>query len=147
MPFPSLLRTLTKTLGVSLLWLLTVSNADAAPRARQSSAAAICDAHPTGALKKLLHRAKSSGWPLGARRLSRFGFRIDATPHFERTRRSGNDDDAAAIQDDSPAARIDAHDGTLSSLRPIGFLVGQVDSHSRSVSFSPRSPRGPPLPS
>jgi hypothetical protein len=145
MRFPLLLRTLTKTFFVTLLWLVTASNVDAAPSPRHSSAAALCDAHPTGALKKLLRRAKSYGGPLAAkRRLWRFGFHFDPTPHFERARRSDNGDDAAAIQDDAPAARISAHDGTLSSLRPIGFLVGQVDSHSLSFSFSPRSPRGPP---
>jgi len=146
MRLPLLLRTLTKTFFVTLLWLVTASNVDAAPSPRHSSAAALCDAHPTGALKKLLRRAKSYGGPLAAkRRLSRFGFHFDSTPHFERARRSDNGDAAAAIQDDAPAARITAHDGTLSSLRPIGFLVGQVDSHSLSFSFSPRSPRGPPL--
>src|SRR6185295_2323048 len=144
MRFPPLLRTLTKTLFVSLLWLLTASNVDAAPSPRHSSAAALCDAHSTGALKKLLRRAKSYGGPLAAKRhLSRFGFRFDSAPHLERARRTDNGDDAAAIQDDAPA-RLTAHDGTLSSLRPIGFLVGHVDSHSRSFSFSPRSPRGPP---
>jgi len=147
MRFPPVLRTLTKTLCVTLLWLLTASNVDAAPSSRHAAAAALCDAHPTGALKKMLRRAKSYGGPLAAkRRLSRFGFRLHPTPHFERTRRSDNGDDDAAIQDDAPAARLAAH-GTLSSLRPIGFLVGHVDSHSRSVSFSPRSPRGPPFPS
>jgi hypothetical protein len=144
MPFPALLRTLTKTLGVGLLWLLTMSSAGAAPTARHSSATALCDAHPTGSLKKL-RRAKSGRTLAAWRRLSRLGFRVDPTPHFERTRRTDSADDAAAIQDDAPAARLTAHDGTLSSLRPIGFLVGDVDSHSRSVSFSPRSPRGPPL--
>jgi len=145
MPFPALLRTLTKTLGVCLLWLLTTSNADAAPSARHASATALCETHSAGSLKKLLRRAKSGG-PLAAwRRLARLGFRVDPTPHFERTGRTDNGDDAAAIQDEAPAARLTAHDGTLSSLRPLGFLVGDVDSHSRSVSFSPRSPRGPPL--
>ena len=118
MCFPPSLRTLTKTLFVTLLWLLTASTVDAAPSSRHSSAA--------------------------ERHLSRFVFRTDPTPHFERARHTDKADDDAAIQDDAPA-RIVAHDGTLSSLRPIGFLVGHVDSHSRSVSFSPRSPRGPPL--
>jgi len=143
MPFPALLRTLTKTLGVSLLWLLTAANADAAP-VRHTSAAALCDARPAGPLKKLLRRAKANCGPLAAKRpLSRFGFRVHPTRSFERTRRADSADDDAAIQDDSPA-RLEAHDGTRSGLWPIGFLVGDVDSHSRSVSFSPRSPRGPP---
>lgn len=145
MRFPPLLRTLTKTLFVTLLWLLTASHVDAAPSLRHASAAALCDARPTGPLKRLLRRAKSNCGPLAARRpLSRFGFRVHPTPSFERARRTDSADDGAAIQDDAPA-RLAAHDGTLSSLRPIGFLVGHVDSHSRSISFSPRSPRGPPL--
>lgn len=144
MPLSTLLRTLTKTLGVSLLWLLTAASADAAPGPRYSSAAAPCSARPT-ALKKLICRARSSGGPLAKRpRLSRFGIHVNPTPHFERSRRTAGANSDAAIQDDAPA-RVVAHDCTLSSLRPIGFLVGDVDSHSRSVSFSPRSPRGPPL--
>jgi len=144
MRFPALMRTLTKTLAVSLLWLLTASTVDAAPGPRHSSAAALCDAHPATPLKKLLRRAKARGGPLAAKsRLWRFGFRVDAKPQFERTRRTDKADDGAAIQDDAPA-RIVAHDATLCTLRPIGFLVGHVDSHSRSFSFSPRSPRGPP---
>jgi len=121
MRFPPLLRTLTKTLFVTLLWLLTASNVDAAPSSRQSNCG-----------------------PLAAKRpLSRFGFRVHPTPSIDHTRHTDSADDDAAIQDDAPA-RLTAHDDTLSSLRPIGFLVGHVDSHSRSVSFSPRSPRGPP---
>jgi hypothetical protein len=146
MRFPLLLRTLTKTFFVTLLWLVTASNVDAAPSPRHSSATALCDGAPNRRAKTAPPARSPHGGPLAAkRRLWRFGFHFDPTPHFERARRSDNGDDAAAIQDDAPAARITAHDGTLSSLRPIGFLVGQVDSHSLSFSFSPRSPRGPPL--
>jgi hypothetical protein len=51
----------------------------------------------------------------------------------------------AAIQNDSPAARIDQHDSALPSLRPLELLVRAVDARPRSLACSPRRPRGPPL--
>ena len=53
-------------------------------------------------------------------------------------------DDVAAIQNDAPAARIDAGDGLTPSLRPLD-VIGSLDLQPRSRAFSPRSPRGPPL--
>jgi hypothetical protein len=145
MSFRALLRTLTKTSAVGMVWLLTASTADAAPGPWHVSPGAICEARPTVALKKLLRRAKSYGGPLASRpRLSRLGLRLDPTPQFHRAKRTNDADDDAAIQNDAPAARVAAQDGTLSALRPIGFLVGHVDSHPRTRAFSPRSPRGPP---
>jgi hypothetical protein len=141
----TLLRTLTRTLVVGVLSLLTASSVDAAPGPRQPASGAIWKAQSTAALKKLLRRAKSFGGPLASRpRLSRLGVHIDHSSHFQRAKRTGLGDDDAAIQNDAPAARVGAHDGPLSDLRPIGFLVGHVDSHPRTPAFSPRSPRGPP---
>jgi len=149
MRFRVLLRTLTTTLGVCLLWLATASPADAAPGPRSWRDNAFCETQPTAALKRLLRRTKSYGGPLAntTPSLSRLGLRLDLTPHFRRVKRSGGSDHDAAIQNDAPAARVSAHDLTLAGLQPIGFLVGHVDSHPRTPAFSPRSPRGPPTPS
>lgn len=143
------LRTLTTSVVVGVLSLLTASTVDAAPGPRQPPPGAIWKAaQPTAALKKLLRRAKAFRGPLASRprRLSRLGVHIDHSSHFQRAKRTGLGDDDAAIQNDAPAARVGAHDGPLSDLRPIGFLVGDVDSHPRTPAFSPRSPRGPPEP-
>src|SRR5262245_20308782 len=109
-----LLRTLTITLAAVLLWLASASSADAAPNARHARSGALCEAQPTGALKKLLRRAKSYGGPLATKaRASRLGLRLDLTPHFRRAKHANAGDDEAAIQSDAPAARLAAHDGTL----------------------------------
>ena len=54
------------------------------------------------------------------------------------------DDDDAAIQNDTPAAHLDADERPVFGLRPLGVLAGPLDFHARSRAFSPRSPRGPP---
>jgi hypothetical protein len=53
-------------------------------------------------------------------------------------------DDDEAIQDDAPAAHL-ATDPIL-ELRPLGVFVDVFDRQPRTRAFSPRSPRGPPLP-
>jgi hypothetical protein len=146
MRFRVLLRTLTTTLAVGLLWLAAASPADAAPGPNRSRDNAFCETQPTAALKRLLRRTKSYGGPLANKpSLSRLGLRLDLTPHFRRVKRTVGSDHDAAIQNDAPAARVSAHDLTLAGLQPIGFLVGHVDSHPRTRAFSPRSPRGPPI--
>jgi hypothetical protein len=146
MRFRVLLRTLTTTLGLGLLWLAVASPVEAAPGPIRARDNALCEAqHPTSALKRLLRRAKSYGGPLANKpSLSRLGLRLDLTPHFRRVKRSVGNDHDAAIQNDAPAARVSAQDLTVAGLRPIGFFVGHVDSHPRTRAFSPRSPRGPP---
>ena len=140
-----LLPTLTNTIGIGLLFLVTASSADAAWGPRHTAAGALCEAQPGAALRKLLRHPKSYGGPLATRpRLSHLGLRVDLTPRFQRAKRSHRGDDDAAIQNDAPAARVDAGDSAVSALRPIGFLIGYVDSHHRTRAFSPRSPRGPP---
>ena len=51
----------------------------------------------------------------------------------------------AAIQNDAPAANIDADVRATPTLRPLGLLVGPLDWQPRTRPFSPKSPRGPPL--
>lgn len=139
------LRTLLKAIGVVVLWLLAASTVDAAPGPRHARGGGLCEAQPAAALKKLLRHPKSYGGPLATRpRPSRLGLRFDLTAHLKRTKRTSTGNDAAAIQNDAPAARVVANDGPLSALRPLGFLIGPVDSHPRTRAFSPRSPRGPP---
>ena len=50
----------------------------------------------------------------------------------------------AAIQNDTPVNDTDYDDCLTPSLRPLE-LIGALDLQPRSRSFSPRSPRGPPL--
>jgi hypothetical protein len=53
-------------------------------------------------------------------------------------------DDDAVIQDEAPAARIDADDGVTPALRPLGTLVSTSSALPAHRILSRRSPRGPP---
>jgi hypothetical protein len=137
--------TLLRIVGVALVWLLAASNVDAAPGPWRARSDAICDSQTAAALKKLLRHPKSYGGPLATRsRASRYDLLIDLTSHARRAKRATSSYDAAAIQNDAPAARVDANDGPLPALRPLGFLIRPVDSRSHTLACSPRSPRGPP---
>ena len=142
---PRVVRTLTQLLSVAALCLLAASSVDAAPGPRRAREERTCDARTPATLKKLLRHPKSYGGPLSTRpRSARLGLRFDLTAHVKRAKRTTTGNDGAAIQNDAPAARVDGHGDPLVSLRPLGFLIGPVDSHPRTRAFSPRSPRGPP---
>ena len=56
-----------------------------------------------------------------------------------------DDDDNLAVQDEAPAARIDAGDGAAPALEPAGTLAASRDSLPTHRILSRRSPRGPPV--
>ena len=142
---PRAVRTLQQLVGVAALCLLAASSVDAAPGPRRALEDRPCDARTPAGLKKLFRHPKSYGGPLATRpRGARLGLRFDLTAHVRRAKRTTTGNDAAAIQNDAPAARVDGNDDPLASLRPLGFLIGPVDSHPRTLACSPRSPRGPP---
>ena len=140
-----IVRTFAKAGGVAILWLLTFSSVgQAAPGPLRALDRLVCDAQPQ-ALRKLLRHPKSYGGPLATKqRRSWLGLRFDLTDHLHRAKRTTIGSDAAAIQNDAPAARVASDDRSLPSLQSLGFLAGPVDSHPRTRNFSPRSPRGPP---
>jgi hypothetical protein len=129
-----------KVIGVVALWLLAASTASAAP-SDYTRDSRLCDGQQT----RKLHLPKSYGGPLASRaRSNHSGPRFDLSAHVRRAKRTSLGNGAAAIANDAPAARDDGDGNSLASLRPIGFLIGPVDSHARTRSFSPRPPRGPP---
>jgi hypothetical protein len=138
------MRILRAVSGVLLLWLLSAVAADAAPAARRSAYGAVCDAQ-TITLKKVRRQIKSFGGPL-----KRFIMRrataglTDTSARLLRGTPQHFDDDEAAIQNDAPAARIDADIRPIPPLQPIALLPGGGDRRPRTRAFSPRSPRGPP---
>src|SRR5262249_3431057 len=118
--------------------------ASAAPSPAYASSSRACNGDQA-TLRKLLRHPKSYGGPLASRtRNPRQGPRFDLSAHMRRAKRTSLGTGAVAIQNDAPAARADGPDDHVASLRPLGFLVGSVDSHPRTRAFSPRSPRGPP---
>jgi len=141
----SLLRSPVRAGGIALLWLLAASTASAAAAPESVRDKTLCDGQQTTTVRKLLRHPKSYGGPLAARaRGSQPGPRFDLSAHVRRAKRTSLGNGAAAIANDAPAARDDSNDDSLTSLRPLGFLIGPVDSHPRTRAFSPRSPRGPP---
>jgi len=143
----SSLRTLLKTGLVALLWVVSSASATYAASAPSDLRdRLVCDVQAQSrALRRLLRHPKSYGGPLATRPAhGRLALRLDLTDHIHRAKRSTTTNDAAAIQNDAPAARVDGDDQPPPPLQSLGFLVGPVDSHPRTHACSPRSPRGPP---
>lgn len=138
-------RAWTLAASIALLWLVSVSPADAAPR--RGASGPICDPQAPIA-RKILRSHKSFGGPL--KRLSSQALAglqdtglQDTTARMRRGSRAFLGDEVAAIQNDTAAATPDARDRLSPSLRPLE-IVGSLDLQLRSRAFSPRSPRGPP---
>ena len=69
----------------------------------------------------------------------------DTTARIRRGARAFLGYAVAAIQNDTPVNATDAGDCLTPSLRPLEIVVSFA-AQPRSRAFSPRSPRGPPLP-
>ncbi len=127
--------------SVVLLALLSVSPADAAPR--RGTSGPICDPQ-TPVARKLPHHPKSFGGPLKRPSSHAMAGLSDITARMLRGRRAYLGTDEAAIQNDTPATGTDADDCLVPSLRPLD-IIGSPNVQPPSRTFSPRSPRGPPL--
>ena len=129
--------------SVLLLWLFAATVADAAPAPRRSVAGPVCDAQTL--TLKWLRLPKSFGGPLKATRRRAVMVSTDTTARVGRARMVHRSGDGAIIQNDAPAARVDACDRLVPSLRLLGVFSGAVAVRPLSRTFSPRSPRGPPF--
>jgi hypothetical protein len=127
------LRALTIAGSIALLSLLSVSPADAAPR--RSASGPICD--PQTPIAKKLPRHPRSRHVLSGLQ--------DITARMLRGTRANLGDETAAIQNDTSATGTDAGDRLVPSLLPLE-IIASLDVQPRTRAFSPRSPRGPPLP-
>src|SRR5262249_26267232 len=124
----------------------SVSIVYASPGPTQGRGELICDVQAQArALRKLLRHPKSFGGPLATRPArARLALKLDLTEHMRRAKHTSGANEAAAIHNDAPAARVAAEDQAPPSLESLGFLAGPVDSHPLTHDCSPRSPRGPP---
>jgi hypothetical protein len=138
-------RLMTKAVSVALLWLLAASVAEAAPGHRRADRAPLCDAR-TATIRNVMRRLKMLGGPVAHPRRARAGLLFDFTPRLHRTARKHVVDDRDAIQTDGALANVDPDDRAATGLRPVGVVIGSNDDHFATLAFSPRSPRGPPLP-
>jgi len=136
-------RTLTTVSSVALLWLLSVSFADAA-QTRHKTEAQPCDAQST-TLKKLARHSRSWADLAGSSRPARSSA-DRTTPRLQRATRATLTATKAAIQNDAPAARSDADERPIPTLHPLGLLIGSLDIPPLSRAFSPRSLAAHPSP-
>jgi hypothetical protein len=135
---------LTRACWVVLLWLASASFAQAASAPGHRATGALCDEHST-TIRKLIRHARSFGGPLATRpERALFGL-SDVTARLHRGAHASMNDDAAAIQNDAPAANFAPDCRAVPTLEPIGLLVGVLDRHLRTGAFFPKSPRGPPV--
>jgi hypothetical protein len=139
------LRMLVTAAAAAVLTLAAATAVFAAPAPLRRDGPA-CDSQANVAtLRKLLRQQKSYGGPLAEHTYTkRLRLRIDLTAHVHRPKRTLSGSDAAVIQNDGAAAGIDTDGQCPPALQWFGILASSVDSHPRTRSFSPRSPRGPP---
>jgi hypothetical protein len=140
----STIRAVMKASSLVVLWLLCASVASAAPVHRRGRAR-VCDSHGSRLKTRTLHaRYASSGGPVAPPSTRALVGLADPTLLLQRGTGTNLGDDVAAIQNDSPAARIDAELRLAPAFEPIGVLARSADRLPKLHRFSPRSPRGPP---
>jgi hypothetical protein len=137
------LRALTAAASsIVLLSLFSAGLADAAPR--RGSSGPICDPQAP-VTRKLPRQPKSYGGPVKRPSNRALVGLQDITARMLRGTRANLGENVAAIQNDTSATGMHGDNGLVPSLRPLE-IIGAPDLQPRSRAFSPRSPRGPPLP-
>lgn len=130
--------------GLALLWLLLPSMVSAAPASGRGRAR-VCDPQTDLTVRNLARIARSFSGPV-ARPFTRAHPGLSNTgAQLQRGVRLVLGDDDAAIQNDAPAAWVDADTGLAFALEPIGLLARACVHQPSTHDFSPRSPRGPPV--
>ena len=130
--------------GLMLCWLLVPSVVLAASAAGRDGAR-VCNPWTVITLHKLVRVARSISGPV-AHPFTRAQIDLsDGGARLERGMRPVVCDDDAAIQNDAPAAWVDADTPLAVSLEPIGLLARVCVHQPKARDFSPRSPRGPPV--
>ena len=136
------LRAVTVAASLALMSLLSAPVADAAPR--RGSSGPICDPQ-TPVARKLPRHPKTFGGPLRLPSRHALAGLQDLTARMRRGTHAFLGDNVAVIQNDSPVDGFCADDCKIPSLRPLEIIAAPA-LQPRSRAFSPRSPRGPPLP-
>jgi hypothetical protein len=136
---------LMKAATVVVAWLLSSSFGFAAPAPSQARAGRACDAH-VASVRKLVRQVKSFGGPVAPVSQRALAGLSDLTTLLKRGGRVQLDDDDEAIQNDTPAARIDDDESRVPALHPLGILDKSGERAPCAGAYSPRAPRGPPAP-
>jgi hypothetical protein len=118
------------------LWLFSAPCALAAPPVG-------CAVESGGGLERLLGTSQAKAHP-AAQSLARRAGLVDIGAAFQSSTDDSDGDDDLVVQDESPAARIDAGDTAVPALRPLGTLASSGTALPTQRILSRRSPRGPP---
>jgi hypothetical protein len=137
-------RTLMKGASLSLAWLLVLSSVALASSGPRRGAGRVCDPSAL-TLRKQFRAPTSYGGPIATRSTRALAGLADADSLLQRGAAATADDDDEAIQNDAPAASIDAAERPSPALEPIGVLAHVCARQPKTHSFSPRCPRGPPV--
>lgn len=127
--------------SIAVLLLLSGGLADAAPR--RGTSGPICDPQ-TPAARKLPRHPRSFGGPLKLPSSHALAGLQDISARLRRGTHAFLGDEVAAIQNDTPVTGTDAGDCLVPSLLPLE-IIASLEINPRTRTFSPRSPRGPPL--
>ena len=130
--------------GVVVFTLLFASPGYSAAAPGRAAVGRACGPH--AAVRKSIRRPKSFGGPVALPSPRMLAGLRDATAVLKRATRANLFDDDEAIQNDAPAAHVDLTDRQAPMLRPLGVLHRPFHRLLRTFAFSPRSPRGPPVP-
>jgi hypothetical protein len=130
---------------VAALWLVSESAAFASPGPRRNVVGRACSSQSVP-VRKLARQPKSFGGPVALPSTRALAGLSDPTARLKRATRANVTDDDEAIQSDASAARVESDDRALPVLRDLGILFGSLQRLPPTHIFSPRSPRGPPIP-
>jgi hypothetical protein len=141
-----IVRTSVKTGAILLALMLAASTAEAAHGSRHAAAARrACNARKT-TLKQFRRTPHNFGGPVAKASPRALVGLTDPTTRITHATETDDDGGSAAIQNDAPATGVDLDVRGAPVLHPIGLLVRVATARPRPRAFSPRSPRGPPLP-
>lgn len=140
-----IVRTPLKSGAILVLMLLAASSAEAAHRSHHTGAGRRATAARAVTLKQFKRTPHSFGGPVALPSQRLLVGLNDPTTRVTRATAPDDDDDASAIQNDAPAARCDFETRGVPVLIPLGLLVRPLDSRLCTGTYSPKSPRGPPI--
>jgi hypothetical protein len=141
-----IVRTRLKSGAIVVLMLLAaVSSAEAAHRSHHAGATRRANLARAATLKQFKRTPHSFGGPVALPSQRLLVGLNDPTRRVTRATETDDDDDASAIQNDAPAAQFDFETHGVPVLIPLGLLAHPIDPDLRTGSYSPKSPRGPPI--
>ena len=115
--------------------LFGASVASATPLAAAGGDRLVCSAPARGVMARIAILVSEPQWAES----------VDPNAVVRRGHADADTDDDTAVQDDAPAVRFDGDDGIAPPLEPAGTPANSRDASTNHRTFSPRSPRGPPV--